>query len=44
MEKDECLLYGVSQNNEDDRGLNAGEDAIMWPPLKTLERNAGLLD
>jgi len=44
VKEDECLLYGVSQNNEDDRGLNAGVDAIMWPPLKTLERNAGLLD
>ncbi len=44
VNKGECLLYGVSQNNEDDRGLNAGEDAIIWPPLKTLERNAGMLD
>jgi len=38
------LLYSVSQNNEDDRGLSAGDDIIIWPPLKSLERNAGLLD
>ncbi|HIO19740.1 MAG TPA: hypothetical protein EYN11_01445 [Phycisphaerales bacterium] len=40
----DCLLYSVSQNNEDDRGLSAGDDIIIWPPLKSLERNAGLLD
>jgi hypothetical protein len=40
----ECLLYSVSKNNEDDRGLSAGEDIIIWPPLKSLERNIGLLD
>jgi hypothetical protein len=40
----ECLLYSVSTDNEDNRGLNVGEDIIIWPPLKTLERNAGLLD
>ncbi len=40
----QCLLYSVSVNNEDDRGLNGGEDMIIWPPLKSLERNAGLID
>ena len=40
----DCLLYSVSNNNEDDRGLNAGKDIIIWPPLKSLERSAGLLD
>ena len=40
----ECLLYSVSKDNEDNRGLNVGEDTIIWPPLKTLERSAGLLN
>lgn len=40
----QCLLYSVSRNNEDDRGLNGGEDIVLWPPLKSLQRNAGLLD
>jgi hypothetical protein len=40
----QCLLYSVSLNNEDDRGFDGGEDIIIWPPLKSLERNAGLLN
>jgi hypothetical protein len=37
-------LYSVSHNNEDDRGLSARDDIIIWPPLKFLERNIGFLD
>ena len=40
----QCLMYSVSRDNEDDRGLNGGEDIVLWPPLKSLQRNAGLLD
>ncbi len=40
----QSLLYSVSRNNEDDRGLNSGVDTILWPPLKSLQRQAGLLD
>ena len=40
----ECLLYSVSIDDEDNRGFNAGQDIILWPPLKLLERNAGLLE
>ena len=44
VEKGQSLLYSVFVNNEDDRGLNSGEDLILWPPLKSMERNAGLVD
>ena len=44
VESGQCLLYSVSVNNEDDRGLNSGEDLVQWPPLKSMERNAGLVD
>ncbi len=40
----QSLLYSVSRNNEDDRGLNSGIDIILWPPLKSLQREAGWLD
>jgi len=40
----ECLLYGLSQNEENDEGIDADLDTIVWPPLKSLERNAGLLN
>ncbi len=39
----QCLLYSESIDNEDDRGLDGGEDLIFWPPLKMLQRNAGQL-
>ena len=44
IEGGECLLYGLSFNNENDRGLDSDLDTIIWPPLKSLERNAGLLN
>jgi len=44
VEDGQCLLYSVSGNNEDDRGLNSGDDLILWPPLKSMQRNAGLVD
>ena len=39
----QCLLYSESLDNEDDRGLDGGKDLILWPPLKMLQRKAGLL-
>ena len=44
VSKGQCLLYSVFANNEDDRGLDGIEDLILWPSLRVLERNAGLLD
>ena len=44
IESGECLLYGLSLNEENDRGLDSDLDTIIWPPLKSLERNAGLLN
>ena len=44
IEKGECFLYGQSKNEEDDGGLDADLDTVIWPPLKSLERNAGLLN
>jgi hypothetical protein len=38
-----CILYGVGSNNEDDRAGEESLDMILWPPLKVLERNAGLV-
>jgi len=40
----QCLLYSEFTDNEDNRGLNTSEDIVIWPPLKSLERSAGLLD
>ena len=40
----QCLLYSEFTDNEDDRGLHTGEDIVIWPPQKSLERSAGLLD
>jgi len=40
----ECLLYGISVNEENDGGLDADLETIIWPPLKSLERRAGLLN
>jgi hypothetical protein len=44
IEHGECLLYGLSFNEENDGGLDADLDSIIWPPMKSLERNAGLLN
>lgn len=40
----QCVLYSVFIDDEDDRGLHTGEDIVLWPPLKSLERAAGILD
>ena len=40
----QCLLYSVFVDDEDNRGLQALEDIVLWPPLKSLERAAGILD
>ena len=44
IDKGQALLYSVSVDDEDNRGENAGTDIILWPPLKTLERQAKLLE
>ena len=44
IEYGECLLYGLSINEENNGGLDADSDSIIWPPMKSLERNAGLLN
>ncbi len=44
VESGQCLLYSISADEEDDGGVDADHDTIIWPPLKTLERNAGLLN
>lgn len=44
LDKGEALLYSVFIDNEDDRGLHTGEDILIWPPLKSLERSAGILE
>ncbi len=44
VNKGQCLLYSVAIDDEDNRGLNSGQDLILWPPLKSLERNADLLE
>ncbi|MBC8522331.1 hypothetical protein H8D29_00215 [PVC group bacterium] len=44
LEIDSCILYSVAEDSNDDRGRNETNDLILWPPLKTLERNAGFLD
>ena len=37
-----CILYSVAADNEDNRGSNEATDLILWPPVKVLERNAGI--
>lgn len=44
IKKGNALLYSVFTDNEDDRGLHTGEDILIWPPLKSLERSAGILE
>ncbi len=46
---DECLLYSVGGDHEnnggtDHTGIVAGGDFVIWPPVKSLERAAGLVD
>ena len=44
VDQNESLLYSVAIDDEDNRGLDAATDMILWPPLKTLKRTAGWLD
>ncbi|MDP7004865.1 MAG: hypothetical protein QF718_01465 [Phycisphaerales bacterium] len=44
VKQGQCLLYSVSSDDEDNRGTNSRTDIILWPPLKTLQREVGLLD
>ncbi len=43
LDRGECLLYSVGLDNEDNRGTDTATDINLWPPLKSLERNAGHL-
>jgi hypothetical protein len=45
---DQALLYSIGQDHEDGRGSNhsdsgASGDIVLWPPIRVLEREAGLL-
>lgn len=42
IEPDEILLYSVAINDEDDQGIDTKTDMILWPPLKSIKRTAGL--
>ena len=44
VKEDQCLLYSVGDNDEDDRGTDERKDIVLWPPIKSLQRNTGLLD
>jgi hypothetical protein len=49
VDADECLLYSKGADQNDGRGrahTDSGEDGdlVIWPPLKQLARNQGLID
>ena len=44
VKEGQCLLYSVGDNDEDDRGTDERKDIVLWPPIKSLQRNTGLLD
>ena len=44
IDPDSCILYSVAEDNEDNRGSDQNKDLILWPPMKTLERTAGILE
>lgn len=49
IEPGQCVLYSVGGDHEDGGGWRysgaaPGGDYVMWPPIKMIERNAGLLD
>lgn len=49
VEAGDGLLYSRGQDHADDRGLEhtddgASGDIVMWPPMRMLKRQAGLLD
>jgi hypothetical protein len=46
----QCLLLSLGQDHEDQRGAShsddgaaPGEDIVLWPPIKSLERQQGLV-
>ena len=46
----ECMLVSLGQDHEDQRGAahseegaTAGEDIVLWPPIKAMERKQGLV-
>ena len=49
VDSGQCILYSKGRDNEDGRGRvhrddGASGDIVMWPPMKVLLREAGLLD
>ena len=44
IEPGSCILYSVAEDNKDSRGSDQKNDLILWPPVKTLIRNAGILE
>ncbi|MHC4989776.1 MAG: hypothetical protein ACYTGC_02255 [Planctomycetota bacterium] len=48
IEADEALLYSVGQNHQDDRARShtntgSGGDKVIWPPMRVLARQQGLI-
>lgn len=49
IEADQALLWSKGQDHDDDRGREhtpdgASGDLVLWPPLKAIAREEGLLD
>ena len=42
IEPGSSILYSVDADNEDDRGSSEKKDLVLWPPVKVLERKAGI--
>ena len=43
IDEGSCILYSVASDNEDNRGNSGSTDLILWPPIKVLERNEGIV-
>jgi hypothetical protein len=43
IDEGSCILYSVAVDNEDNRGNSESTDLILWPPIKVLERNEGIV-
>lgn len=43
LEPNSCILYSVAVDGKDNRGSDENMDLVLWPPLKILERNAGII-
>jgi len=43
IQQGSCILYSVAADHEDHRGSSEAKDMILWPPVKVLERNEGIV-